>query len=241
MNDTNPLLRYPTEVQEKVEELRLQKQNALMIQKLVESLFGKKLMEQGMRMPTFTEINKYIKWAKKNRGETISNDRPSITDSVFAEMDREAEEQGLELEASEPLSVIPIEDQALAEPIDLSSPKNTLEDVKKRLQLSINRLERLRISLRGEYNDKLEATLKDYYKELAKHTQTEVKMAEELRDSDKIDVATINFILNKLFQCVGQTITEVSPNSKEMFFGVLKENIKKAKVDALTNIMKELQ
>ena len=238
MNDTNPLLRYPTEVQEKAEELRLQKQNALMIQKLVESLFGKQLMEQGMRMPTFTEINKYIKWAKKNRGEALSNDRPSVTDSVFAEMDQEAMDKELELEPA--LTTLSIEDQALAEPIDLSSPKNTLEDVKKRLQLSINRLERLRISMRGEYNDKLEATLKDYYKELAKHTQTEVKMAEELRDSDKIDVATINYILNKLFQCVGQTINEVSPNSKEMFFSVLKDNINKAKVDALTNIIKEL-
>lgn len=239
MTDTNPLLRYPLEVQEKVEELRLQKQNALMITKLIESLFGKMLMEQGLPMPSFTQINKYIKWAKVARGAVLSNDTYSASDAVMADMDREAEEKALELE---PVSTYTesLEDKALAEPIDLSSPKNTLEDVKKRLQLSINRLERKRISLGNEYNDKLESTLKDYYKELAKHTQTEVKMAEELKDSDKIDVATVNYVLNKMFHCVSQTIAEVSPDSRDMFFSVLKNNIEKAKVNALTDILKEI-
>lgn len=239
MTDTNPLLRYPLEVQEKVEELRLQKQNALMITKLIESLFGKLLMEQGLPMPSFTQINKYIKWAKVARGVPASNDSFSASDAVMADMDREAEEKALELE---PVATYTesLEDKALAEPIDLSSPKNTLEDVKKRLQLSINRLERKRISLGNEYNDKLESTLKDYYKELAKHTQTEVKMAEELKDSDKIDVATVNYVLNKMFHCVSQTIAEVSPDSRDMFFSVLKSNIEKAKVNALTDILKEI-
>ncbi len=240
MTDTNPLLRYPAEVQEEVESLRLNKMNALMIQKVVESKFGKLLSDQGMRMPTFTEINKYVKWAKLNRGDSLPKDNFSASDAVFADMDAEAMEKELPLVSAAQAVPTTVEDQALSEPIDLSSPKNTLEDVKKRLQLSINRLERKRISLGEEYNDKLEATLKDYYKELAKHTQTEVKMAEELRDSDKIDVATINYILNKLFQCVGQTITEVSPSNKEMFFRVLKTNINKSKVDALTDIVKEL-
>lgn len=237
MNDTNPLLRYPLELQEKVEEFRVQKQNALMITKLIESTMGKQLAEAGMRMPTFTEINKYIKWAKKYRGEPVSNDKFSASDAVIADMDQQAVDRAMDVE---PVYTVSAEDTALAEPIDLSTPKNTLEDVKKRLQLSINRLERYRMSLRGEYNDKLESTLKDYYKELAKHTQTEVKMAEELRDSDKVDVATVNFMLNKLFQCVSQTVSEVSPNVRDMFFSVLRNNITRAKVDALTDIMKEL-
>jgi len=239
MSDTNPLLRLPMEVQEKVEELRLQKQNALMIQKVIESTFGKQMMDQGIRPPTFTDINKYVKWAKKNRGDVVKSDTPmSASDRLFAEMDEEAVDNELELErVAVPES---LEDKALAELIDLSTPKNTLEDVKKRLQLSINRLEKKRISLGNEYNDKLESTLKDYYKELAKHTQTEVKMAEELRDSDKVDVGTVNYIMNKLFQCVSQTVTEVNPSQREMFFKVLTENINRTKIDTLTDLLKEI-
>lgn len=239
MGDTNPLLRYPQEVQEKIEELRVSKQNALMITKVIESTFGKQLMEQGFRMPTFTEVNKYVKWARKNRGEVVdTNAVKTASDKLFEEYDREAEANGLQAEhVASPVSV---EDTALNELIDLSTPKNTLEDVKKRLQLTINRLERFRISLHGEYNDKLETTLKDYYKELAKHTQTEVKMAEDLKDSDKIDVGTMTFILNKLFQCVGQTVSEVAEEKRDMFFKVLKENINKTKVEALTDLKQEI-
>ena len=63
----------------------------------------------------------------------------------------------------------------------------------------------------------LETTLRGYYVELSKLTHTEVKMAEELRDSDKIDVATITFILNKLFQCVASTIEEVDKDKRALF------------------------
>ena len=240
MADNNPLLKYPIEVQEKVEELRSNKQNALLITKVIESQFSNMLMENGFSVPTFTEITKYIKWAKKNRGSVLPNKQHSATDALFDEMDANVSEES-ELSA-EPMSLnCAAEDAKLSELIDLSTPKNTLEDVKKRLQLSINRLEKRRISLGNEYDDKLETTLKGYYQELSKLTHTEVKMAEELKDSDKIDVATINFVLNKLFQCVSHTVSEVSPDKKEMFFSILQDNIKNSRSEALKDLMKEIQ
>lgn len=233
MTTTNPLLKYPLDLQERVEELRVQKQNALIITKLIESEFSDSVKESGERLPTFTDINKYIKWAKVNRGVVLGKT------NTFEDEELSSDTANI-VQESPAFSVnISESDAALIEPIDLSNPKSTLEDVKKRLQLSINRLEKQRISFNGEYNDKLEATLKDYYKELARHTQTEVKMAEDLKDSDTISVGTIVFILNKLFQCVRQTIAEIAPDKAEFFFTSLLARLKATKVDELQKILQE--
>lgn len=242
MSDTNPLLKFPLEIQEEVEKLRCNKQNALMITKIVESKYTQSLLEQGLSVPTFNDINRYVKWARKNRGAVIS-EKPSASDAVFADMDAQAM---AELEEVRPKRGRPdldaeSEDTVLQTSIDLSTPKNTLEDVKKRLQLSIQRLEKKRILLGDEYNDKLETTLRGYYVELSKLTHTEVKMAEELRDSDKIDVATITFILNKLFQCVASTIEEVDKDKRALFFTILQDKVKDTKNKVLEDTLKELQ
>ena len=236
MNTTNPLLRYPIEIQERVEDLRVQKQNALIITKLLETEFSDFARDNGVRLPTFTDINKYIKWAKVNRGVVLGQKSDDdYDDGITAYVSNSPEQQPAQQNGA-----VSESDVALMEPIDLSNPKNTLEDVKKRLQLSINRLEKQRIiSFNGEYNDKLEATLKDYYKELARHTQTEVKMAEDLKDSDTISVGTVVFVLNKLFQCVNRTISEVSPEKAGLFFTTLTSKIKETKVEELQNILKE--
>lgn len=236
MSETNPLLRFPLEVQEEIENLRCNNQNALMITKIIESKFATELLNNGDPVPTFNDINKYCKWAKKNRGTVISEAK-SATDRLFDENDEGAEEL-------QDVAQIPVkqtsEDTVLQTSIDLSTPKNTLEDVKKRLQLSIQRLEKKRISLGDEYNDKLEVSLRGYYESLAKLTHTEVKMAEDLKDSDKIDVSTINFILNKLFQCVFSTIKEVDADKVSMFSQVLKGKITNTKNKVLEDILKEL-
>jgi hypothetical protein len=238
MSDINPLLRFPLEVQEEVENLRCNNQNALMITKIIESKFATDLLEKGAPVPTFNDINKYVKWAKKNRGTVISKQSP--TDDLLNEMD--AEEEATLTEMTKDLQRVDAsgENSVLQTSIDLSTPKNTLEDVKKRLQLSIQRLEKKRISLGDEYNDKLEVSLRGYYESLAKLTHTEVKMAEELKDSDKIDVATINFILNKLFQCVFSTIKEVDADKSSMFYNILKDKITNTKNKVLEDILKEL-
>ena len=241
MSETNPLIRFPLEVQEEVEKLRCNKQNALMITKIIESKYTQMLVEQGHPVPTFNDINKYVKWAKKNRGAVIKSDYSSV-DAVIDDMDNDAiagldEFNGIPDKA--PVSC-DAEDAVLQTGIELSTPKNTLEDVKKRLQLSIQRLEKRRITLGEEYNDKLEANLRGYYIELSRLTHTEVKMAEELRDSDKIDVATINFILNKLFQSVATAINDVAPDKRALFFSVLKNKVMETKNKVLEDIIKEI-
>lgn len=237
MSDINPIVRLPLEIQEEIENLRVDKQNALMITKIIESKYATSLVEQGFSVPTFNDINKYIKWAKKNRGVVPQN--KSVSDYVMDEMD---EAIGLELQETKTPDVFNarVEDTVLQTSIDLSTPKSTLEDVKKRLQLSIQRLEKKRISLGDEYNDKLEQSLRGYYVELSRLTHTEVKMAEELKDSDKVDVATVNFILNKLFQCVALAITEVDDGKKAVFFSLLKDKLRATKNDLLAEITKEL-
>lgn len=242
MSDTNPLLKFPLEIQEEVEKLRCNKQNALMITKIIESKYTQSLLEQGLSVPTFNDINRYVKWARKNRGAVIS-DQPSASDAVFADMDAQAmaELEDVRPKRGRPALDAETEDTVLQTSIDLSTPKNTLEDVKKRLQLSIQRLEKKRILLGDEYNDKLETTLRGYYVELSKLTHTEVKMAEELRDSDKIDVATITFILNKLFQCVASTIEEVDKDKRALFFAILQDKVKDTKNKVLEDTLKELQ
>lgn len=239
MSDINPLIRFPLEIQEEVENLRCDKQNALMITKIIENKYATMLIEQGLSVPTFNDINKYVKWAKKNRG--VVPTKKGNVEAVFSDMDNSIETQIDDLDIqqdAEPISST--EDTVLKTSIDLSTPKNTLEDVKKRLQLSIQRLEKKRIALGSEYNDKLETTLRGYYVELSKLTHTEVKMAEELKDSDKIDVATINFILNKLFQCVASTITELDSTKRAMFFSLLKDKVKSTKNKILEDTIKEL-
>lgn len=241
MSETNPLIRFPLEVQEEVEKLRCNKQNALMITKIIESKYTQMLVEQGHPVPTFNDINKYVKWAKKNRGAVIKSDYSSV-DAVIDDIDNDAmsgldEFNGIPDKA--PVSC-DAEDAVLQTGIELSTPKNTLEDVKKRLQLSIQRLEKRRITLGEEYNDKLEANLRGYYIELSRLTHTEVKMAEELRDSDKIDVATINFILNKLFQSVATAINDVAPDKRALFFSVLKNKVMETKNKVLEDIIKEI-
>lgn len=241
MSETNPLIRFPLEVQEEVEKLRCNKQNALMITKIIESKYTQMLVEQGHPVPTFNDINKYVKWAKKNRGAVIKSDYSSV-DAVIDDMDNDAM-AGLDefngIPDKSPVSC-DAEDAVLQTGIELSTPKNTLEDVKKRLQLSIQRLEKRRITLGEEYNDKLEANLRGYYIELSRLTHTEVKMAEELRDSDKIDVATINFILNKLFQSVATAINDVAPDKRALFFSVLKNKVMETKNKVLEDIIKEI-
>lgn len=241
MSETNPLIRFPLEVQEEVEKLRCNKQNALMITKIIESKYTQMLVEQGQPVPTFNDINKYVKWAKKNRGAVIKSDYSSV-DAVIDEMDNEyAAGLGEFQDVSDKSPVnYDAEDAVLQTGIELSTPKNTLEDVKKRLQLSIQRLEKRRITLGEEYNDKLEANLRGYYIELSRLTHTEVKMAEELRDSDKIDVATINFILNKLFQSVATAIKDVAPDKQALFFSVLKNKVMETKNKVLEDMIKEI-
>ena len=239
MSDINPLIRFPLEIQEEVEKLRCDKQNALMITKIIENKYATMLIEQGLSVPTFNDINKYVKWAKKNRG-SVSAPKGNV-EAVFADMDEELTVDPAELEIQQTTKQSSnAEDTVLQTGIDLSTPKNTLEDVKKRLQLSIQRLEKKRIALGDEYNDKLETTLRGYYVELSRLTHTEVKMAEELKDSDKIDVATINFILNKLFQCVAATITELDSTKRSMFFSLLKGKVKETKNKILEDTIKEI-
>ena len=235
MSDINPLLRFPLEVQEEAENLRCDGKNALMITKIIESKFATELIEAGSPVPTFNDINKYVKWAKQARGAVLKK-QDSYDDMSEPEMKTAAIELGLQPQSSQST----IEDNVLQTGIDLSTPKNTLEDVKKRLQLSIQRLEKKRVALGSEYNDKLEVTLRGYYDALAKLTHTEVKMAEELKDSDKLDVATVNFVLNKLFQCVSATINEVDKDKSAMFFSVLKEKVKGTKNAVLEDIIKEI-
>lgn len=239
MSDINPLVRFPLEVQEEAEKLRCDKQNALMITKIIENKYAAMLIEQGFTVPTFNDINKYVKWAKKNRG-TVPAPKGNV-EAVFSDMDADItiNPDDLDVQPSQPKPASS-EDSVLQTSIDLSTPKNTLEDVKKRLQLSIQRLEKKRIALGDEYNDKLETTLKGYYIELSRLTHTEVKMAEELKDSDKIDVATINFILNKLFQCVAATITELDSTKRSMFFSLLKEKVKDTKNKVLEDTIREI-
>ena len=236
MSDINPMLRFPLEVQEEVENLRCDGKNALMITKIIESKFATELIEAGAPVPTFNDINKYCKWAKKNRGTVVKKD--PYDDMTESEMQDAATSLGIQ-QQPQVLSSAP-EDNVLQTSIDLSTPKNTLEDVKKRLQLSIQRLEKKRIALGDEYNDKLESTLRGYYDALAKLTHTEVKMAEELKDSDKLDVATVTFVLNKLFQCVSTAISEVDKEKSTMFFSVLKEKVRGTKNSVLEDIIKEI-
>lgn len=237
MSDTNPLLRFPLEVQEEVENLRCDGKNALMITKIIESKFATELIEANAPVPTFNDINKYCKWAKKARGAVISKQADDMTQE---EMETAAIAMGVQPVANPTVFDSSAEDGVLQTGIDLSTPKNTLEDVKKRLQLSIQRLEKKRIAFGDEYNDKLEVTLRGYYDALAKLTHTEVKMAEELKDSDKLDVSTVTFVLNKLFQCVNNTINEVDKDKSAMFFSVLREKVKGTKNQVLEDIMKEL-
>ena len=241
MSETNPLIRFPLEVQEEVEKLRCNKQNALMITKIIESKYTQMLVESGHPVPTFNDINKYVKWAKKNRGAVIKSDYSSV-DAVIDDMDNDMANNLTEdvLVNDRPTLSSDSEDAVLQTGIELSTPKNTLEDVKKRLQLSIQRLEKRRVTLGDEYNDKLEANLRGYYVELSRLTHTEVKMAEELRDSDKIDVATINFILNKLFQSVAAAINEVDITKRALFFSVRKNKVMETKNQVLGDIIKEI-
>ena len=236
MSDINPLLRFPLEVQEEVENLRCDGKNALIITKIIESKFATELIEAGAPVPTFNDINKYVKWAKKARGTVVKKDNTIMDDMSEPEMKAAAVELGLQPKVVQST----VEDNVLQTSIDLSTPKNTLEDVKKRLQLSIQRLEKKRIAMGDEYNDKLEVTLRGYYDALAKLTHTEVKMAEELKDSDKLDVATVTFVLNKLFQCVSATITEVDKDKSAMFFSILREKVKGTKNAVLEEIIKEI-
>lgn len=237
MSDINPLIRFPLEVQEEVEKLRCDRQNALMITKIIENKYAASLIEQGIQVPTFNDINKYVKWAKKARGSVPAP--KSNVDAVFVDGDELALNLPNELDTA-PAVDSAAEDTVLQSSIDLSTPKNTLEDVKKRLQLSIQRLEKTRVAMCGEYNDKLETQLRGFYTELARMTHTEVKMAEDLKDSDKIDVATVTFILNKLFQCVAATIAEIDGAKQAMFFSVLKDKVKNTKNKVLEDTIKEL-
>lgn len=248
MMEANPLIRFPEYIQTEVENLRLDKQNALMIAKIIESKYVHQLQEEGLRCPTFNDIKKYLKWAKAHRGVPtkdagtgVGNNVAAVLEDMDAEMQQAAEagQPTPELEpAKEEPKVLTAEDAALITEIDLTTPKNTLEDVKKRLQLTIYRLEKLRVQSPDTYNDKLEVNLKNYYIELAHLTHTEVKMAEELRDSDKVDVSTVKFILNKLFQCVSQAITDVDPDKSDLFFSVLNANVKRTKNDYLEECIK---
>ena len=249
MIEANPLLRFPEYIQTEVENLRLDKQNALMIAKIIESKYVHQLQEEGLRCPTFNDIKKYLKWAKAHRGVPTKDAGAGVGDNVaavLADMDEEAQQQaesGLDTPPAEPAkpaqpAVLSAEDAALITEIDLTTPKSTLEDVKKRLQLTIYRLEKLRVLSPDTYNDKLEVNLKNYYIELAHLTHTEVKMAEELRDSDKIDVSTVKFILNKLFQCVSQAINDADPMKSELFFSVLTTAIKRTKNEYLEQCLK---
>jgi hypothetical protein len=233
MSEENVLLKYPLEVQEEIENQRGAGQNALMICKIIESKFGTLLIESGSRAPTYQEIKKYLKWAKENRGRVAS--KKGDIAGVEGDLLEEAEYAAATTEC---MAVVTPENTELSTLIDLTSPKSTLADVKRRLQLSINRLEKLRIYLGdNNYNDKLETTLKGYYVELAKLTHTEVKMAEELRDTDTVDVATINFTLNKLFQCVHLTINEIQPDKRDIFFTRLQSIIKDTRNTVLNEVL----
>ena len=148
MSDINPLIRFPLEVQEEVEKLRCDRQNALMITKIIENKYAASLIEQGIQVPTFNDINKYVKWAKKDRGSVPAP--KSNVDAVFVDGDELALNLPNDLDTA-PAVDSAAEDTVLQSSIDLSTPKNTLEDVKKRLQLSIQRL-RKPVCHGGEYN-----------------------------------------------------------------------------------------
>jgi hypothetical protein len=216
----NKVLTYPDRVQKQINEwIDTGKRSAW-----IRSAMARKFPQSDR--PSIPCLNRYIDWYLKAQstgrgtvktGEgsaTVANPLPKLQTSTSQE-------------AAQDLSKVEQDFKAL----DLSSGKDTLEKIKERIRDRIIVLEHEQ----HDYFDKYkEQVIQRYYDLLSKAVRTDVELASELKDSDKIPISAVKHELNMLFLLMKKALDKSLEVEKvEQIINELKDLISRHKSEIL--------
>lgn len=164
-------------------------------------------------MPSTGTLFKYVKWRRQN---------PKLS-AVYLPPELNEDEQQ-ELNNSPVSGIVPIEDPITDDDTeDVNSSKDIMESMKGILW---SRIKSLKGELSKNFDYTKEKQLSSYLAEMRQLVQADVKLAEDLKDSDKISISEIKLSLTRLFSAVYMAVDRVMPEKKEEFrtqlFNVLK-------------------
>ena len=187
-------------------------QNSLIISKIIEQKYSSELSKLNVALPTYSQLDRYLKSINTNIDKT--------QDNVISIINTPDEKTAVSI----PNYKLSEHDSYLQKSINLSSVKDTNQDLKKRIADTIIRMESQRVSYPETFTDKDEDRLQRYYDMLSKHNLAEIKVSDVLKDKDVLDTQSVVFFINKLFSslklCVDKYIK--STEDKNRFFLELK-------------------
>lgn len=104
--------------------------------------------------------------------------------------------------------------------IDTSSLRNQNKSLKEFVKAKLEVLQAK--SLNNEFDKDVENLIQRYVLELSKLTLNEVKIKDELKDTEKVSLSEVKFYLNKIMSCVRTCINQHSPDKVDEIFKDLK-------------------
>lgn len=214
MANVQTKLNLPSHILTDIVNMHNNGQNSLIISKILEQKYSSELSNLNIPIPTYSQLDRYLKSVNVNTSVTKTQDIPT---PVFNTL-------GDDLAPSTPAYKLSEHDSYLKKSINLSSVKDTNQDLKKRIADTILRMESQRVSYPETFTDKDEDRLQRYYDMLSKHNLAEIKVSDALKDKDILDTQTVVFFINKLFSslklCVDKYVK--STEDRNRFFLELK-------------------
>lgn len=221
-------------------------QNALIISKIIEQKYGEEIAKLKLTIPTFSQIDKYIKETKKARAVKQATDIVKHTDNSMVNFSTDNGEVPATLDFDNDVESgahkLSSFDKNLTTKVNLSSVKDTNADLKQKIADTIARMENQRTQFPETFTDKDEDRLQRYYDMLSKHNLSEIKVAEALKDQDVLDTPTVVFFINKLFSSMKTCVDKYVPTeNRERFILDLKNIISSTGDEGAKVIMKKLE
>ena len=162
-----------------------------------------------------------IKQIEKNFGyalpglHTLVTYLKSIKPSLSSEPDLSDSE---EYEEPTPTTLAPFTGKAIA--VDTSSVKSQNETLKELMKNKIEFLQNK--SLSEEFDKDTEQILQRYILEFTKLTQNEVKIKDDLKDTDKVALTDVKFYINKIMSSIRSCLSKHVPDKVDAIFKDLK-------------------
>lgn len=192
--------------------------------------------EGARHLPTANTLHKYVLWRRAN--PTLYSLRSKQVNIVA-----EAPEESNKLIATAERVLAGLPEAIVKEPIQinyeldmLSDSKQTLEYLKRTVAMKIQEIEGRQ---QENYDKYAEQNLVNLFKILKDLVHSEVKLAEELKDSEKIPVADVKVSIHKLFDAVYMTVDRIMPEKKAVFQEELTKVLSYYRSNLLTEIKPE--
>lgn len=216
----NKVFTLPKELRAEIDKLILEKDMGAI--QLVNYL---KANYSGIELPGQTTLQTYRMWRKDNPTEELVSPvtaPPQSCTQVNTTLDDTDEDKSL-LERLHAINQ-PVEKPKFDSQYDfnLNSNKDVLDTLRVRVT---NRIAKLEAAQEDDFDKYTEGVLQKYYSELSNLVKSDIKLASELKDSDKVSIADVKVSIGKIFAVIRNVIEKLSPSLKEQFIIEFKKGL----------------